>query len=231
MSKEAVSAIPAREACVLRYMLEHWAAQCPEATFVRFWPGETWSYAETLDRVRRRAAALRAAGVRQGDHVLCWMGNGPDLLTSWFAINYLGAVYIPINTAARGRPLEHILDNADARLMLAESGLVERLQGLELGKLEQVLLPEEAGDGTAVPGLLVTTLRDPEDEPGPLAVERPIEPWDSHAIMYTSGTIGPSKGAVFSYVQLYTMGPDAFDCISQDDCCMIAGPIFHRSEE
>ena len=100
----AVSDIPARELCVLRYMLEGWAARRPEAPFVRFWPGESWSYAETLVRVQRRAAALRQAGVGQGDHVLCWMGNGPDLLTSWFAINYLGAVYIPVNTAARGHP-------------------------------------------------------------------------------------------------------------------------------
>ena len=227
MSQGAVSAIPAREACVLRYMLERWAAERPDACFVRFWPGESWSYGETLARVQRRAAALREAGVQQGDHVLCWMGNGPDLLTSWFAINYLGAVYIPINTAARGRPLEHILDNADARLMLAEPDLVARLQGLEPGKLEQVLLTEEAGDDTAVPGLRLATLAEPEEAPGPLAVEWPIEPWDSHAIMYTSGTTGPSKGAIFSYVQLYTMGPDAFDCIAQDDRCLIAGPIFH----
>lgn len=225
----AVSDIPARELCVLRYMLEGWAARRPEAPFVRFWPGESWSYAETLARVQRRAAALRQAGVGQGDHVLCWMGNGPDLLTSWFAINYLGAVYIPVNTAARGRPLEHILDNADARLMIAEPELIERLRDLAPGKLEHILLTGPAESPASLSTVTVAPLRDAEVHPTEelLALQRPIEPWDTQAIMYTSGTTGASKGVVSSYVQLYTMGPDAFDCISQDDCCMIAGPIFH----
>ncbi|MDF2094597.1 AMP-binding protein [Aquibaculum arenosum] len=228
MAEDAVSVIPARDSCVLRYMLEHWAVARPDADFVRFWPGEGWSYAETLARVQRRAAVLQREGVKQGDHVLCWMGNGPDLLTTWFAINYLGAVYIPINTAARGRPLAHILDNADARLMIAEPDFLERLSDIATGKVERILVTE-AGDLPPVAGLSLSPLLDPDTPPPAesLALERPIEPWDSQAIMYTSGTTGPSKGVVFSYVQLYTMGPDAFDCIAQDDICMICGPIFH----
>ncbi len=45
--------------------------------------------------------------------------------------------------------------------------------------------------------------------------------------MYTSGTTGNAKGVVTSYVQLYTMGPDAFECVDETDRCMICGPIFH----
>jgi crotonobetaine/carnitine-CoA ligase len=45
--------------------------------------------------------------------------------------------------------------------------------------------------------------------------------------MYTSGTTGNAKGVVTSYVQLYTMGPDAFDGVAENDRCMICGPIFH----
>ncbi len=60
-----------------------------------------------------------------------------------------------------------------------------------------------------------------------LALDTPIEPWDTLAIMYTSGTTGNAKGVVTSYVQLYTMGPDAFECVDETDRCMICGPIFH----
>ncbi len=229
MSVNKTFEIPAREQCVLRYMLERNAAAFPDRRFVQFWPGGTWSYGETLERVRRRAAALKAAGVRQGDHVLCWMGNGPDLLASWLAVNYLGAVYVPVNTAARGRPLEHILYNADARFLIAHRSLVGRLAEISTGSVRQILLVGDADEAEpALPGITFAPMADAEDAAGQdLSLDRPIEPWDTQAIMYTSGTTGAAKGVVSSYVQLYTMGPDAFDCINADDCCMIAGPIFH----
>ncbi|MGE8641993.1 MAG: AMP-binding protein, partial [Achromobacter sp.] len=88
MNDEARAAVPERQACVLRYLLESQAKKIPDRIFVRFHSGPTWTYAQTLDQVRRRAATLRREGVKQGDRVLCWMGNGPELLASWFAINY-----------------------------------------------------------------------------------------------------------------------------------------------
>lgn len=222
------STVPHADACVLRNLLERQARQRPERDFVRFWRGETWSYAATLARVRRRAAALAEAGVNQGDHVLCWMGNGPDLLVTWFAINYLGAVYVPINTAARGRPLAHVLTNADARLMVAHPALIERLRGIELGALRAVLVTSAPEILPVVDGLGIAPMTDPtEIADGALALDRPIEPWDTQAIMYTSGTTGNAKGVLFSYVQHYTMGPEAMTAIDAEDCCLIAGPIFH----
>ncbi|MCW3154035.1 AMP-binding protein [Achromobacter spanius] len=235
MNDEAAAAVPERQACVLRYLLEAQAKKIPDRIFVQFHQGPGWTYAQTLAQVRRRAATLRRAGVKQGDRVLCWMGNGPELLVSWFAINYLGAVYVPLNTALRGRPLAHVLENAQASLMLAHRALVGRLQELPPGALRQVLLTGEGDGGTSSrpseppAGVSFAPLADEAGDPAPdlLATESPIEPWDTQSIMYTSGTTGLSKGVVTSYVQLYTMGPDAFDCITPEDRCMIAGPIFH----
>ncbi|QCG92890.1 ATP-dependent acyl-CoA ligase (plasmid) [Azospirillum sp. TSA2s] len=221
--------IPTADECVLRNLLEAQAARQPDAVFVAFWRGESWSYRETLERVRRRAAALRAQGVRQGDHVLCWMGNGPDLLTAWFAINYLGAVYVPLNTASRGRPLEHMLDNAGATVLIAHAALIGRLAEIGRGPLARILTVGTAdADPPDLPGVSIAPLVDaPADADLSLPLDRPIQPWDPHAIMYSSGTTGAAKGVVTSYVQIYTMGPDAFDSITADDRCMICGPIFH----
>lgn len=232
MNDDARAEIPDRQACVLRYLLEAQAEKIPDRIFVRFHGGPTWTYAQTLARVQQRAATLRREGVRQGDRVLCWMGNGPELLASWFAINYLGAVYVPLNTALRGRPLAHVLDNAQAALMVAHRALAGRLHDVAPGALARVLLTgDEQGDAPLQPpaGVSFAPLSDAADAPPPalLALDAPIEPWDTQSIMYTSGTTGLSKGVVTSYVQIYTMGPDAFDWITPDDRCMIAGPIFH----
>ncbi|GGG83810.1 ATP-dependent acyl-CoA ligase [Salipiger pallidus] len=225
--ESALGADPAldRNRSVLRYVLDGYAETQPDAPFVQFWPGPLWSYGELHRRVRLRACALAKAGVRRGDHVLCLMGNSPDLLCTWFAINYLGAAYVPINTGARGQMLEHILADADASVLIAQAGLAERLAGLNPGAVTTVLVVE--GEAAAIDGYDIAPLVDPQKEdPEALALAQPIEPWDLHAIMYTSGTTGNAKGVMSTYAQHYTMGPDAFE-VAADDRCMICGPIFH----
>ncbi|EAQ04756.1 AMP-dependent synthetase and ligase [Pseudooceanicola batsensis HTCC2597] len=214
-----------RDSAVLRYMLERHAEARGDETFVHFHGGPEWTYRTVLDRVRRRAATLRDEGVRQGDPVLTFLGNGPDLLVTWFAINYLGAVYVPLNTALLGGSLQHILTDSGARVMVAAPSLAARLEGINRGALGTVLLVEE-GETPEIPGLDLRRLSDPE-QAEPVETDRPIEPWDTQAIMYTSGTTGQAKGVLSSYTQLYTMGPDAFDCVGPQDRCMICGPIFH----
>jgi crotonobetaine/carnitine-CoA ligase len=40
-------------------------------------------------------------------------------------------------------------------------------------------------------------------------LEREIAPWDMQSIIFTSGTTGPSKGVMSSYVHLYSMAKAA----------------------
>lgn len=207
-----MSADPAldRNRSVLRYILDGYAETQPDAPFVQFWPGPLWSYGELRRRVRLRASALAQAGVRRGDHVLCLMGNSPDLLCTWFAINYLGAVYVPINTGARGQMLEHILADADAPILIAQAPLVERLAEVRPGKVTTVLVVE--GEGGAIDGYDIAPLVDPQEEdPEALKLAQPIEPWDLHAIMYTSGTTGTPRGDEHLCPALYH-GPGCLRC-------------------
>ncbi|MCR8825796.1 AMP-binding protein [Pseudosulfitobacter koreensis] len=211
---------------VLRAMIDRYASERPDAPFVTFYQGETWDFTELRARVRCRAALLASVGVAQDDTVLTFLGNGPDLLVTWFAINYLGAVYVPVNTALLGDPLAHILEDAGAAVMVAAPELAARLADVPAGAVQTVLLTED-GAAPDLPGLDCRALVDPADDSGLPDLQRPIAPWDTQAIMYTSGTTGKAKGVLSSYTQLYTMGPDAFDDVRADDRCLICGPIFH----
>ena len=106
--------VPAREICVVRYVIDDLAARRPDDVFAIFEAGEAWSFAALKQRVVRLAAGLAELGVAQGDTVAVWLPNGRDCLAAFFAINYLGAVYVPFNTAYRGRILEHVVANAGA---------------------------------------------------------------------------------------------------------------------
>src|SRR6056300_1298496 len=106
--------IPAREACVLGYLLERWAKEQPYEVAIIFHEGPSWTWRETLDQTRRVAKALSDLGVTKGDHVLSWQPNGPEAILTWFGLNYLGAVYVPLNTAYKGGILEHQVRISDA---------------------------------------------------------------------------------------------------------------------
>jgi hypothetical protein len=52
-----------------------------------------------------------------------WLPNGQAAIESYFAINYLGAVFVPINTGYRGDLLAHVIDNSDANVIIAHHEL------------------------------------------------------------------------------------------------------------
>ena len=88
-----------RDVCVLRYALERHARESGGATYAVFEDGESWTYSQTLALVRDMASGLYKAGVRQGDRVVIMLPNGALALKALFGVNYLGAIFVPINPA------------------------------------------------------------------------------------------------------------------------------------
>ncbi|HKU97792.1 MAG TPA: AMP-binding protein [Vineibacter sp.] len=218
--------VPPPEDCVLRPLLERRAAETPDKVFIRFADGSTWTYRQTLDIASRTAAGLHALGVKQGEHVLSWLPNGPDAIRVWFGLNLLGAVYVPINLAYKGRLLAHVVENSDASLIVAHADLVARLADIDRAKLNRAVVL--GGPAPAVPGIEThpaSALAPATTDLPPL--ERPIAPWDTQTIIYTSGTTGPSKGVLSSYLQLYSMGTASFHFIGAGDRYMVNLPLFH----
>src|ERR1700716_2729333 len=99
--------VPPREVCVVRYLLDRWAAERGDQIYVIFDSNRQYTFREMRQRTISVAVGLARAGVKQGDHVLAWQPTSPDMLATYYAINFLGAVFVPINTAYRGRLLEH----------------------------------------------------------------------------------------------------------------------------
>jgi carnitine-CoA ligase len=227
------STVPRASEAVLRDLLERRAAEQSDGVFAVFSDGTTWSHAELHSEVVSTAAGLQAAGVLQDDRVICWLPNGADALRFWFAINYLGAVYVPINTAYRGNVLRHVLANADAGLLIAQADLIERVAGLVPERLTQIAAVGVA-PGAAMPGadldLPGVRVFPAEDLRGDVCAPppRPIQPWDTQSILYTSGTTGPSKGVLSSYMHMYAMfGPETMPFLVPSDRFLINMPLFH----
>ena len=220
--------IPPADQCVLRYILERHVHERQDGVFAVFADGTQWTLSQLHQRVRRAGAGLQQIGVKQGEHVLCWLPNSPEAIVLWFAINYIGAVYVPLNTSYRGQILSHTVRTADARVMVLHPQLAERLVGLETGCVETLVL---AGPGSTVAQPALASMSADaifKAQVEPLPLERPIQPWDLQSIIYTSGTTGPSKAALSSYLHLHQAGA-AFYFLAESDRGLTALPLFHQA--
>jgi crotonobetaine/carnitine-CoA ligase len=214
--------------CVLRYALERNARTKPDAIFAAFEGGDRWTFAQTLLQVESFAGNLHALGVRQGDHVVLVLPTSPLALLTMFAVNYLGAVYVPVNPAIKGSALEHVLHNAGAAFAVVHDSVLDRVLAAAPPTLKTIV---RSSDTAATPAgsvaiHAVSTLTKPSPPPPP--PERPIKPFDTQSIIYTSGTTGRSKGVLSSYMHAYScVGPDAWNCLTAYDRQLLHMPIFH----
>jgi crotonobetaine/carnitine-CoA ligase len=220
--------VPARDRVVTRDLMDRFERECPDKVYIEFGDNsEQWTYRDFRTMVIQTAIGLQQLGVAQGDHVLVWLPNSREHLRVFFAINYLGAVFVPINTAYKGAVLAHVIDNADAKLAIVHADLAPRLEGVPLASLKAAVV---VGERRPCPGLPTHFYADvllPQS--GTLApLVRPIEPWDAQSIIYTSGTTGPSKGVLSSYLHIYTnAGPETWTCVTGEDRFLVNMPLFH----
>lgn len=201
------------------------AARQPDLVVLRFDSGEQFTAAALQVAVRTMAANLQAQGVRQGEYVLCWLPNGPLGVMLYLALNVLGAIFVPVNTAYRGRLLEHVIRISGARRLIADSQLVDRLDDIDHAALETVYL---TGALSAAPGDLQIRsagLLTAATGTGP-DLSRDIAATDTSAVIFTSGTTGPSKGVLCSHLHLYTSATE-FRHVGPGDTNLVALPLFH----
>jgi crotonobetaine/carnitine-CoA ligase len=219
-------ALPAREDCVLKALLDSRAARHPERRLALFEDGSRWTWAEGRAAVRAAAAGLQRLGVKKGDRVLAWLPTGQPMVLTWFAANYLGAVFVPLNTAYRGAVLEHVINAAGAAVMVTHHSLVERLVGLALPHLRQVI----AIGGTpasAAPGLELRGGEALHGDAATLDDSAEVDLWDIQSIIYTSGTTGASKGVLSPYLQLWTTAMVNYGYLADGEGILVNLPMFH----
>lgn len=202
----------------------------PDHPALRTLDGAQWTYAEVLDLSARRAAGLQGIGVRPGDRVVLLMDNSVEMLITWFALNLLGAVEVPANTANRGRSLEHVINNCGAAVVVIDAAHAEVLAEVhgETPRLTTVLVN---GAPSALPWPTLR-LSDVVGEPEGLPLD-PVSYREPASIMYTSGTTGPAKGVVVSHGQMYLFAAQVVEHleIDSEDVYYVCLPLFHGNAQ
>lgn len=213
----------------IRALLEERARQYGEKTFLCF-GDEQMTYADFYQTVNRTANGFRRLGVRQGDMAAILMPNCPGFLYTWFGLNSLGAVEVPINTAATGDELKYILAHSEAAYAVVHKDCYAAIQGIEradLPSLKNVLV--YGGGGSFPDAMSFEALWESNADP----IDIVIHDEDPAVCIYTSGTTDRPKGVLNSHkswvmtgeAYAYTVG------ISQQDRVMTPNPLFHANAQ
>ena len=96
-------------------VLQRQAAAAPDKVFLtEIADGRTFTYLAIDQWSTRVANALEAFGCTRGQHIGVFMGNSSEHIAVFFGIGKLGAVSVPVNTAARGDLLRYYLSSPTA---------------------------------------------------------------------------------------------------------------------
>lgn len=182
------------------------------------------SYGHVAGCVSAFAAALHDRGVRAGERVGLLCGNRPEFLVCWFAIIELGAIAVPMNTGLVGGGLRHILAQSEARLLLAETALLEARRT----DLAQIDLP--LGVLQIDETLLLAGSAGPDERWRTEAVAADLDP---ACILYTSGTTGLPKGVVLPHRAYDAAGEDMLRSLDLkvSDRVLVFLPLFHANPQ
>jgi fatty-acyl-CoA synthase len=176
----------------LGYLLKRSACKFPSKAAI-WCEGRTITYAELNGRVNRLANSLLNLGIKKGDRVASLMYNSPDLIVAYFAAAKLGAISVPINYRLVSREIKYIVDHSESSVLIYDDDLRTLVQGgLESAKLVLISVGEKTFPDSIHLEEIITNAEASEPEGA-------VGENDLRFIMYTSGTTGFPKGAMFTH--------------------------------
>jgi long-chain acyl-CoA synthetase len=192
---------------------------------VFLWEGEISLTYQEFDQITdRMAAVLQSLGLKKGDHAAVLFPNSLDTLLCYFSIIKAGGTVIPINSLYTPREIAFILNNSEARFLLAAGHFQKVTEGIQ----------------SQVPSLTLAIFRGEEDTSILKAVERraptghslrPVDlsSKDNAIIFYTSGTQGQPKGVMLTHGNFTFSGPNIARAygLQEDDITMAVLPLVH----
>jgi fatty-acyl-CoA synthase len=162
----------------------------------------TW--AQTYERCKRLASALRELGIGRNDTVAVMLPNTPAMVEAHFFVPMAGAVLNTLNTRLDAATIAFMLDHGEAKVVIVDPEFAAVMDdAIRLRKSLEPLLVIDAEDALFTgPAKRIgdLTYEDllPERDPA-YAWQLPEDEWDAIALNYTSGTTGNPKGVVYHH--------------------------------
>lgn len=235
------------------WLLNQWAEQTPDKTFLHWAPFDgndrSWTYLEIQRDVIKFSLALKNRGIIAGDRVLIHMDNCPEFLISWFACAELGAIAVSTNTRSVGRDIAYFAEFTEivcaivqpqfADLVCSSAPFIKFLVQTADEASEAVL--RENNDGIA--NLQFEDLLKEEFSAGGQGTSsenvaqsrqaRVAEPMADLSIQFTSGTTSRPKAVLWTHANaIWGAQVNATQMrLRHEDCTLVVLPLFHTNAQ
>jgi len=207
----------------LGYLLKRSAIKFPQKTAIV--SGESRiTYGELNRRTNRLANALQKAGVRKGDKIASILFNSSQLIEVYFAAAKLGAVSVPVNYRLVSTEVNYILHQSDSSVLIYDVELEPIVAATDTKGLLCISIGKTA---TANSIRYEDFLANSTDE----EVQQEVTERDLRFIMYTSGTTGFPKGAMFSHANNLWAALSLIINKKYDfnECVLFVNPLYHMN--
>ncbi len=188
-----------------------------------------YNYAHINQMSNRVATGLSRMGIKKGEEVVTFTYSSPEYIYLWIALSKLGIVEIPVNYSFKGHLLLDLINFTEAEHIIVDGRLLDILNEVspKLNKIKTTTvmgeIPERKRDDIEYLPFR-KLLESPAEEP-----TTPITYNELATIMFTSGTTGPSKGALQSHYQqtfFASIWKDIIGC-KEDDVLYNFFPYYH----
>ena len=207
--------------------IRKWALILPEKIAL-IYNDQPLSYATLHSRINQLGNALLDLGVKKGDRVAALLTNCVEFFEIFFACSKIEALFVPLNFRLAGPEIAYIINDCTAETLFFSGEFSDRIDAIkdELsvkhGHYFNIggTTPPWAADYDAFVSV------QPSHEPD-IPFERDVE--SPHVIMYTSGTTGFPKGAVFTQRKTFfnILNANIYYHVTPDDKIVVSRPLFH----
>src|SRR5688572_14589694 len=208
----------------LGYLFESALVLTPSAPAV-FQDETILTFADLDARANRVANALAGLGVGLEDRIALAFNNDWRFLETLFGAMRLGAVPVPLNIRMGDDALRYIVEDSEARVMVASAAMADRARGLaeRVPAVKHLVADGAAGSGIAYEPFVSAA--------SPTLARRRTPPDEVCMQLYTSGSTGKPKGVLLTHAgQVWNA-----DVIRKAMLCdpteraLVAVPLFHKN--
>lgn len=230
-------------AMTLRHVLGNTADTHPDRPALSWVGGEPVTYSEFRESVQAIAVLLAEQGIGFGDSVVILAENCPHWGIAYFAITGMGAVAVPILPDFHAEAIRYIIRHSDAKAVFVTEKMFSKVEDAEFDpdpvfiNLETFQVMEQGITRDRLKDLKSVGLREfrkLKEKALRMAQMLPREPGedDVAVIIYTSGTMGYSKGVVLTHKNIVfdAIGVRQFFDLNAADRMLSLLPLPHTYE-
>ena len=191
-----------------------------------------YTYFQLKERVDKLASRLLSLGIQKNDKIAIIHRNCHRYIETYFAAAKIRAVLVPINYRLSGEDFVFILNDSQAKWLIAQPDLVACLKDKkhELPMLKGIILTDSTTAKNWPDCLLYETLIEEAQSKNEISLG--IVDSDIAQIYYTSGTTGRPKGVILTHKNnsAHADGTIRELKLAQTDRWLHVSPMFHLAD-